>query len=236
MRRAWTIAAVLAAAGMLCLTGCGKADQEAYQELSSEYNNLAEIVEQLRTDYDDATRKYDEQQKEVEALKTEKEALENEYRSYQEQLQPYMEYILALQGEQGGTASVYGYEAYALPSAQQPEAQASAAELGAAYDTGITYENLLEYPKKCMGKRIRFTGTIVDAEVSDSDLFLIIAVDSEESKPLLLSAPVDWVNSGIEYGMTVTVFGVSAGVYDEAVAGGDSQRMPGAVMDYIVQG
>lgn len=234
MRRTWTVAAALALAGILGLGGCGRANQETYQELSSEYDNLSEIAEQLRSDYDEATRKNDEQQKELDTLKEERDALEQEYLSYREQAQPYIEYVQALQSG----AESFGGQAAVLPEGQtEAWSEAQAAETAAAaYETGITYENLLENPKKCMGKKIRFTGTIVDAELSGDDLFLIIAVDQSADKPLLLSAPAAWADSGIEYGMLVTVYGESAGLYEEAVAGGEPQRMPGAVVDYIVQG
>lgn len=213
MKKARLLGAAIAMIAVLA-AGCGGPSQEEYDQLSAEYESLSQLTEKLRADYDELTKQYDQLQADYQSLQTEKEAVEQEYQSYQEFVYPYYEYIQGLQAQQQAD------ELY---------------QLAQTYETGITYEDLVERPDACMGQRFHFLGTIVGGSVENGVLNLIFAEDGDEENLLLLSGSADWA-AGVEEGLQVNVYGTSGGLTDYAAEDGEETQIPAASLDYITQG
>jgi len=56
-----------------------------------------------------------------------------------------------------------------------------------SFNTNITYANITETPNKYLGKKVTFTGTLIQATGGAPDNSLKIAVDSNTNEPLLIS-------------------------------------------------
>ncbi len=196
---------------MAALVGCGGPSQEEYDQLAAEYESLSQLTSQLRTDFDELTEQYDK-------LQEEKSTLEQEYQSFQEFVYPYYEYIQSMQAQQS-----------------VPNQEEQLYQIAQTYETGITYEDLTQRTEECMGQKFRFSGTIMGGNVSDSSLNLLVAVDGDEEQLLLMAGSADWAG-GISEGMTVTVYGTSGGLMEYTDEDGEELHIPGASLDYIVQG
>ena len=196
---------------MAGLVGCGGPSQEEYDQLAAEYESLSQLTSQLRTDFDELTEQYDK-------LQEEKTTLEQEYQAFQEFVYPYYEYIQSLQSQQ---------------SAQSQEEQLY--QIAQTYETGITYEDLTQRPEEYVGQKFRYPGTIMGGNVADGNLNLLVAIDGDEEQLLLMAGSADW-SGGISEGMTVTVYGTSGGLMEYTDEDGEELQIPGASLDYIVQG
>lgn len=212
MKRIRKYTALFLAAGVMALSGCGGVDQSTYDELKNDYDALDEMTAQLQEDcenysaqYDELKEQneelqaqYDEMQAQYDALLAEKNEMEAQYQQYQSEMQQYYDYVMSLQGQ----------------TSEQNAYDQQMAELAQSYETGITYQQLVDEPEACMGQKIKFTGQIVDGNTDGGTLNFVLAVDGNDNELIYFSGSQEWLNDNLTVGVTVTVYGTSAGMME----------------------
>lgn len=100
-----------------------------------------------------------------------------------------------------------------------------------AYNTGITYNQLARNPDTYKGKKVKFSGKVIQVMESDGETQLRIAIDGNYDNILLAGYDPAIINGRILKNDQITLKGVSIGVitYDSTMGG--SITIPGVKVD-----
>ncbi len=97
--------------------------------------------------------------------------------------------------------------------AQKEQDEAEQAALIASFDTGITYDQLARTPSNYEGEKVKFTGTVIQVVEDSGFTQLRIAVNDDYSDTLLVNYISSIISSRVLEDDSVTVRGVSEGLY-----------------------
>ncbi len=190
--------------------GCQGVTQETYDQLEGEYYSLKEVVDQLRLDCENYSSDYDQLKEDYDTLAEEKKSLTAEFKQYQEQMYPI--YVQSLQNHETDALAI--------------QAQ--------AYETGITYEQLADSSDKYITQKVKFTGILMGGDIEGEQLRLVLAIDGDKSKLMMISGSTDWAGDDLKLGQTLTVYGTSEGIFD--YMNEEQLKIPGVSIEYIEQG
>jgi len=217
---------------MLCavfvFTACsGGVSQEDYNALEGERNALQSEQDSLQSEYDKVESGLQEKQDDYDALKS-------EYDSYKESMSEY-------EGLATAEAEARKLEAESLAAAEaeaqaQAEAEAQAqkdAEEQAGYETGITYDQLARTPDDYMGKKIKFTGKVIQVLEGADSTEIRIAVNSNYDTILYGAYSSSIVSSRVLEDDVITIYGTSAGLLSYESTMGGTITIPSAVIEKI---
>lgn len=167
-------------------------------------------------------------------LESEIEKINNEYTEYKEKMKPYA--ALSLAEAEAATAKIEKEKAEAKKAkaeakkakkekeekAKKDAAEKAAAQAAKGYETGITYEQLARTPDKYKGKKIKFTGTVVQVMEGDSEIQIRLAVNGDYDQIILCAYDPSIVESRILKDVKITVYGLSLGLLTyKSTIGGD---------------
>lgn len=138
----------VALAGIMLLTGCSGVSQESYNSVVAENEILKEKVSEMEATNDNLTTKSDALAKEHEELTSKYEALEKEAR-------PYLELSEAERAAEMDRLQQEEDERKAQEEAARQEEEAK------GYETGITFEDISRSPDKFKGKKVKFSGSVL---------------------------------------------------------------------------
>lgn len=113
------------------------------------------------------------------------------------------------------------------------EKAAKEAEEAVAYDTGITYDQLARTPDNYNGKKAKFTGKVIQVMEQDGETDLRIAVDGNYDTILLVAYDPKIISSRILEKDSITVKGVSNGIYTYDSTIGGKISVPLLLVDKI---
>lgn len=202
------------------MAGCGVGQTE-YDKLKEENSSLNNTVEKLRNDYDSLSEEYDKLKENYDTLNAAKTELETQAQQYQAMIQQYSAYL-----QQAGIS---------MDTYSQQYNQAQMEEIAKTYETGVTYENLRDESDTYLGEKAMFSGTVINGNTDNNVLTIAFAVDNDTSKIILMQGDVAWVTNGLTVGMQVKVYGTSAGLYDYTDEDGNTTKVPGMSLEYVVQ-
>lgn len=223
---------LLTATLTLSLSACGISQEDydkavsdkktAQAELSSAQDSLA----QLQSEYD---------------------SLKTDFDSYKEQMKPFEE-MTAAQAEaekakaeqekkaieEAEAQKKAEEEAAAAQKAAEEEA-ARAAEEAKGYETGITYEQLARTPDEFKGKKVKFSGKVIQLIEGDTEIQIRLAVDENYDTILYCGYDPSIVSSRILEDDIITVYGVSVGTISYQSTLGGTITIPGVAVEKIDQ-
>ncbi len=102
------------------------------------------------------------------------------------------------------------------------KAAAEEAEAKKGYETGITYNQLARTPDDYEGKKVKFTGEVVQMLDGGSEINLRVAVNSDYDRILYVYYPISLTKTRVLNNDIVTVYGISEGLYTyQSTMGGD---------------
>lgn len=132
-------------------------------------------------------------------------------------------------------------------AAQKAEEKAQAAAAAAAaqaeveqaekvgYETGITYDQLARTPDDYSGQKVKFSGKVIQVIEGDNEINLRIATDGNYDNIILAVYDPSIVSSRVLEDDTITIHGVSAGLYTYESTLGGNITVPSILVDRIDQ-
>lgn len=120
-----------------------------------------------------------------------------------------------------------------LEKKQQEEKEKIEAEAKKGYDSGITYDQLAREPKNYIGKKIKFSGKVLQVTKEDSIISIRLAVDGDYKKVILVNYAPSIVSKNVLEDDQITVSGLSAGEISYTATSGAKITIPGMVANYI---
>ena len=159
------------------------------------------------------------------SLLEEAESLINEAEVYKESMSEY-EGLASAEAEARRISAEAVIESQAAAESQSIEASKEAASRAAAeessrkaeeekhaYDTGITYDQLARTPDQYKGKKVKFTGKVLQVLEDDDEIQIRLAVNSNYDTVLLCAYEPGLVSSRILEDDVITIYGVSVGLF-----------------------
>jgi len=93
------------------------------------------------------------------------------------------------------------------------KAAAEEAEANKGYETGITYNQLARTPDDYEGKKVKFTGKVVQMMDGGAEINLRVAVNSDYDLILFVYYPSSLTKTRVLENDIITLYGVSEGLY-----------------------
>lgn len=113
---------------------------------------------------------------------------------------------------------------------------AKAAEEAKGYETGITYDQLARTPDDYYGKKVKFSGKVVQViEGSGDDVQIRLAVNDDYDTILFGQYSSDIVSSRVLEDDYITIYGMSVGTISYESTMGGTITIPGVYIDKIEQ-
>ena len=126
-------------------------------------------------------------------------------------------------------------EAAAAAAESEAAAAAAAEEEAKGYETGITYEQLARTPDDYTGKKVKFSGKVVQILEGDDEIDMRLAVNSDYDDILYVVYTPSIVSSRVLEDDTITVYGTSYGLYSYESTLGGKITIPLVYVDRIDQ-
>lgn len=227
MRKRNLIAIVIMS--MCMFVGCG-VSQEEYdileKEKSAVQTQLDEKTSSLQTlekEYEQVKATNETQANELKELQKKYDELNGEYTKYKEKMKPYEE-LDAAEAEARLIAAQKEKEAEeARKKAEEEEAARKAEEEAKkGYDTGIKYNELARTPDDYLGKKVKFSGKVIQVIEGDGEVQIRFAVNSNYDTVLFGVYDSDIVSSRVLEDDKITIYGKSTGLLTyQSTMGGD---------------
>lgn len=194
---------------------------------SSENKNLKEKTQKLEEINEKIKIEVNESEKKLSALYT-------EFNEYKEKMKPYEELQQAdlekkkaeIQAEREKKEAEYKAKKEAEEKAKQEEEQKG-------YETGITYEDLARSPEEYKGKKVTFSGTIIQVIRGESFDQYRVKVNDDYKKVILVEYKPKSGDKKFLEEDKVIIRGVSVGEISYKSTMGGKISIPGMVADFM---
>lgn len=110
-----------------------------------------------------------------------------------------------------------------------------AAEEAKGYETGITYDQLARTPDQFKGKKVKFTGKVIQVLEQDNLVQIRLAVDDNYDTVLLGLYESSIVSSRVLEEDYITIYGISSGTISYESTSGKTITIPGVAIEKIDQ-
>lgn len=114
-------------------------------------------------------------------------------------------------------------------------AAAKAAEEAQGYETGITYDQLARTPDDFKGKKVKFTGKVVQVIEGSGSIQIRLAVNDNYDTILFGQYDSSIVGSRVLEDDHITIYGTSAGTISYQSTMGGTITIPGVSIEKIDQ-
>ena len=114
-------------------------------------------------------------------------------------------------------------------------AAAKAAEEAQGYETGITYDQLARVPDDFEGKKVKFTGKVVQVIEGSGSIQIRLAVDDNYDTILFGQYDSSIVSSRVLEDDHITIYGTSTGTISYQSTMGGTITIPGVLIEKIEQ-
>lgn len=179
------------------------------------------------------------------SLKASLESMSSEYSSYKESMAPYESLSVAEANAKKAEAESKAAEASAAleaskaadiaasEAAKAAEEAAKAAEEAKGYETGISYDQLARTPDDFKGKKVKFTGKVVQVMEGNGIVQIRFAVNSDYDTVLLGQYTSSIVSSRVLEDDKITISAVSNGLISYKSTMGGTITVPSVTIDKI---
>lgn len=213
-----------------CSSGPSKAEYDKTISDLTEANDRLAAMEKdnadLQSELDELTQKYEDLQTQVKPYLALSEAEAEAAIAKANQEKAEAEKKLA---EQKAT------EEEAAAKAAAEEAAKKEAEEKMGYETGITYDQLARTPDEYEGKKVKFSGTVVQVMEGKNTVEIRLAVNTNYDKIIYGSYKSNIVSSRVLEDDKITVYGVSNGLITYTSTMGGNITIPSVTIDKIDQ-
>lgn len=247
------VLSLMVVSAMLAISGCG-VSQEDYNAATSEIQTLQASVDEKTSELkaaeeslQDLQKKSDSMEKQYSALEAKYASLEKEYEDYKKEMKPF-EDMTAAQAEaekakaeqekkeiEEAEAKKKAEEEAAAAAAEAEAQAAKEAEEALGYETGITYDQLARTPDEYTGKKVKFSGKVLQVMEDSGLVALRIAVDGNYDTVLYAVYDSALTSSRVLDDDIVTVYGYSVGLYSYQSTMSGVITIPSMIVEKIDQ-
>lgn len=220
----------LTIASALMLSACGSdIPQAEHEELVKDYSVLQEKNDQLQSVLNDTKAA-------LSTVRNDYTALQSEYDSYKEKMEPYenLEAAEAEAREIKAQKTIAKQKAEEEAAAKQEEAK-RAEEEAKGYETGITYDNIARNPDDYIGKKVKFTGKVIQIIEGDATIQMRFAIDKDYDQVVFCEYLSSIVDSRVLEDDIITIYGISSGTISYQSTMGGQITVPSILVDRIDQ-
>lgn len=214
---------------MTFLVSCSGVSEKEYTEVSSQLTASKEENEKLQNELTTLQSNYNILNDDYTQVKTKCDEYEEIIEPYKELSETEIE--LKTKEEKAELEKLNKEE----EEKKAKEKAAKEAEEKKGYNTGITYEQLARNPDDYEGKKVKFTGEVIQVIEGDSSIQLRVAVNSQYNQILLVEYDSSIVKSRILEDDIITVYGVSCGLISYQSSMGGTITIPFILVDKIDQ-
>lgn len=186
-----------------------------------------------KADYDKVVSERDAAVSELESTKAELEACKEKLKPYEEMTEAQAAAEKAKAEEE--SKKIKEKKAAEKAAKEKEAAEKAAEEEAAGYETGITYDQLARTPDDYKGKKVKFTGKVIQVIESADAIQIRLAVDDNYDTVLLGEYSPSIVSSRVLDDDHITIYGVSAGVVTYKSTLGGNITIPGVLIERIDQ-
>ncbi len=214
---------VLAAAlaGAMLLSGCSGVSQDEYNSLSKENSRLVTVVSSLETEnsnYKSANS----------SLIAEKSQISIEYEQLKKDAEPYLKLSEAERAAEMERLQKEEDERKAQEEAARQEEEAK------GYETGITFDDISRSPDKYGGKKVKFTGRVLQLVFEGSTISeLRMSTSGKYDDVILISYDPRALDVRILEDDNITVYGTFSKIQTYTTVLGSNLSVPLVYVDII---
>lgn len=187
------------------------------------FNGIRNISMEKKT-----TEIYRKYKDEIDKAKNDYKKIEAEYANYKEKMKPYENMQLADKEKKEAELKAEREKKEAEEKAKkEAEEKAKKEEEAKGYDTGITYDELARNPDKNKGKKVTFTGTVIQVIRGDGEDEYRVSVKDDYKKVIYVTyIPKEGENKILENDKVI-IRGVSIGEISYQSTMGGKISIPG---------
>jgi len=171
----------------------------------------------------DLEKRYKSEEAERTRLTAENLKLSGEYKAYKEKMKKY----------ESLAESDAKKQLEELEKKKQQEKQKQEEEEKKGYDSGITYEQVSREPKTYIGKKVKFSGKVLQVSKSDSNVHLRIAVNDNYKNVILVEYNPSISSKNVLEDDKITVSGTFGGEISYKATSGATISVPGMIAKHI---
>lgn len=220
--------------------------EEEYNALDERYNSLSDEYNALNDKYNSLSSEVSEKDKTISTLTAENEELKNGASKQlisirnafeNEEWQNTIELANKLHEKYNGTEEDKQAQEMAKASQEKldEEAAAKEAEEAKGYETGITYDQLARTPSDFIGKKVKFSGKVIQVIEGDDSVQIRLAVNNDYDTVLLGEYSNSTVSSRVLEDDKITIYGTSVGTISYQSTMGGKITIPGVYIEKIDQ-
>lgn len=120
-------------------------------------------------------------------------------------------------------------------TAEAETAALLAEEEAKGYETGITYDNIARNPDDFLGKKVKFTGKVIQLIEGTTSNQIRLAINNDYNQVVLCEYYSSIVESRVLEDDIITIYGTSVGTISYQSTMGGQITVPGIVIDRIDQ-
>lgn len=213
------IAAALA--GVMLLSGCSGVSEESYNSVVAENEKLKAKVSEMEATNNSLITNNNE-------IASERDDLTSKYEALEKEARPYLELSEAERAAEMERLQKEEEERKAQEEAARQEEEAK------GYETGITFEDISRSPDKYKGKKVKFTGRVVQL-VSEGTYIgsLRMSTSGNYDDVILISYNPSKLDVRILEDDNITVCGKFSEMYTYETVLGSSRTVPLIYVDII---
>ena len=168
-------------------------------------------------------KRYKSEEAERTRLTSENLKLSSEYKAYKEKMKKY----------EALAESDAKKQLEELEKKKQQEKQKQEEEEKKGYDSGITYEQVSREPKAYTGKKVQFSGKVLQVSKGDNNVHLRIAVNDNYKNVILVEYNPSISSKNVLEDDKITVSGTFAGEISYKATSGATISVPGMLAKHI---
>ena len=213
--------------------------EDTVNDLNSEKETLEKTIRDLNSQIDELNGTVNDLNSQIDEYKNGAASLlidiKNAYE--QEDWQTAVDKATTLHSKFNGSPEDQEAQTIAVEAQQKLDeaAEIAAAEEAAGYETGITYDQLARTPDDFKGKKVKFSGKVVQVIEGDGETDLRIAVSGDYDTILYAAYDSSIVSSRVLEDDYITIYGVFWGNYSYQSTFGGQITIPAVLVDRIDQ-
>lgn len=230
------IAGSLVLMASFLMSGCQEGvDQAIYQQLQEDYAELEEVIGDVRKKNEEYLLQYEELEQEYETLSEEYDALEEESEDQADRFKELeAAYNILLAERDGLNNELQNSQTYAL-GLEEYVRQQQVMEYLESFKDDITYEELRDNSEEHMGKKIKMQGIVQEANVTEEGFKIIVSIEGDDSKPMVILGTLDWAQGGYEAGREIVLYAEAAGLQEFSKVAEDEETSEAGTQEEVVE-
>lgn len=223
------------------LASCSAPDPKTTEE----YIQLQSLLESKTKEYDNLSKAAADNREKVKVAEGDLKKLQDEFDAYKKRMEPYEELSLAEAEAKKAEAERIKAE---KDAADKAAAEAAAAEKAAkeaaekaakeeeeriGYETGLTYQDIARSPDDHIGKKVKFTGKVVQLIEGEKENELRFAINDNYDQIIYLGYDKTIVSQRVLEDDWLTIYGKSLGTISYQSTMGGTITIPAVYVEKI---